>query len=263
MKPVNVRVVSCLPLFLALVFASAASAQTPPAVSGFVTGNIGLALPAADSLTTVASISNGANLEELRVTTNMSASPLIDFGGGVLIRNRWMFGASLDRTSQTSPADITMTMQHPDFHPTLTATMASEPRKRVDSGLHLSAGINVPISSRFSMRIFGGPSRLTREQDVLDSIDPDEFVNPITRTYSLTIASPGFRQIRSSAWGYHVGADGSYFFSKYVGVGGQLRYSHATFETENVLQSMIDDRPVTDSATGGGLSLAGGIRIRF
>ncbi len=263
MTPFNARVVACLPVFLALVIAPLASAQTQSAVSGFVTGNIGMARPAADTLTSIASSSDGGDRAEARLTGAMTSSPAVDFGGGVIIRNRWVLGASFDRTAESSPSDVVVTLQHPDFHPTLTATKATEPLERVDHGIHLSAGINIPIKSAFSLRVFGGPSYLTREQDILSDISVTETQSLVTRAWSATIDSFELRRVRSTAWGYHVGADGSYFLSRHVGIGGQLRYSRATFETENILQSEVDERPVHDLVKGGGLSMTAGVRVRF
>jgi len=263
MRQFNVRVVTCLPVCLALVIGSAASAQTPRAVGGFVSGNIGVILPASDALTNTAGAADGVDSIAIGLTQPMSASPAVDFGGGVIVRNRWVFGASFDRTAETSPAEVVLTLRHPEYHPTLTGTAATEPLERVEQGLHFSVGMNVPITSAFSLRVFGGPSYLTRDQAILDDLDFHEPQDQVTGAYSAKVDWTETKQVHSSAWGYHVGADGSYFFSKYVGVGGQLRYSRATFETENALQSRLEDRPMTDRVTGGGLSLAAGIRIRF
>src|SRR5262245_51474556 len=119
MRPFNVRVVACLPAFLAFVIAPPlASAQTPSAVSGFATGNIGMTRPISDTLTSVASSSAGRDRAEVRLTGEMTSSPLVDFGGGIILHNRWMLGASFDRTAESSPSDVVVTLQHPDFHPT-------------------------------------------------------------------------------------------------------------------------------------------------
>lgn len=263
MNPLSARVAAYLPVCLALLIAPTASAQTPSAVSGFVTGNFGMAQPVGDTLTSTAVAIDGNDRNEVRLTSTLKSSPLVDFGGGIVLRNRWMFGASFDRTAQSVPSDVTLTLHHPDFHPTLTTTKATDPITIVDQGVHLSAGVNIPTGSAFVLRVFGGPSHLTREQDVLSDISVSESVNSATRTFSAVIDSFELRRVRSTAWGYHLGADGSYFFSRHLGIGAQLRYTRATFETENVLQSMADDRPVTDLVKGGGLRLAAGVRLRF
>ena len=193
----------------------------------------------------------------------MKRSPLFDLGGGVIIRNRWSVGVAFDRSAESAPADINVALQHPSFHPTLMATRATEALDRVETGLHISAGYRIPITEAFSLSVFGGPSYLTRRQEVLSDIGVSEPFNTVTRTYSATIDSFETKAVRSSGWGYHVGADGSYFFSRHVGIGAQLRYTRATFETENLLQSQVDERTANDLVDAGGLRFAGGVRFRF
>ena len=265
MKPLHARVVYvALPAVLTLLSVSVTFAQTPtPRVSGFVNANIGLAQPMPDGLSSVASSRDGTDRIEVGLRSSMKRSPVFDLGGGVLFRNRWMLGASFDRSAESAPGDLSITLDHPLFHPTLTANRPTEDLERIESGLHISAGYRLPITRTFSLGVFGGPSYLTRRQQVLRDIAVSEPFDRAARSYSAIIDSYETETVRSSAWGYHLGADGSYFFSRYVGIGAQLRYTRATFDTENLLQSDVNERAVTDLVDAGGLRFAAGVRLRF
>ncbi len=265
MKPLHVCLgFTGLPALLTLLSVTVAFGQTAsPPVSVFVNANIGMAQPMPSALDSVATHVDGPDREEVGLRATMKRSPLFDLGGGVIIRNRWIVGMAFDRSAESAPADVNVTLQHPFSHPTLTASRATEDLDRVETGLHISAGYRIPITEAFSLSVFGGPSYLTRRQEVLSDIGVSEPFNTVTRTYSATIDSFETKAVRSSGWGYHVGADGSYFFSRHVGIGAQLRYARATFETENLLQSQVDERTAKDLVDAGGLRFAGGVRFRF
>ena len=265
MKSVHARVVHvALSAVFTLLCVSVTSAQPPaPRVSGFVNANIGLAQPMPDGLSSVASSLDDTGRNEVGLRSTMKRSPVVDLGGGVLFRNRWMLGASFDRSAESAPGDVSVTLDHPLFHPTLTASRLTEDLERIESGVHISAGYRFPITRTFALGVFGGPSYLTRRQQVLSDISVSEPFDRAARSYSVIINSYESETVRSSAWGYHLGADGSYFFSRYVGIGAQLRYTRATFDTENLLQSDVNERAVTDLVDAGGLRFAAGVRLRF
>ena len=61
---------------------------------------------------------------------------------------------------------------------------------------------------------------------------------------------------KGTFWGYHAGADISVFFTRSVGVGGGVRYTHA-----NIKKFEAD--AATTKGTAGGLSALAGVRFRF
>jgi opacity protein-like surface antigen len=61
---------------------------------------------------------------------------------------------------------------------------------------------------------------------------------------------------KGTFWGYHAGADVSVFFTRSVGVGGGLRYSHANI-------TGFEKDAATTSGVAGGVSVVAGVRFRF
>jgi len=249
-------------LLMALSLSMHASAQSLP-VGVYISVSGGIAQPATDSLTRVAAESDGFNREEVRTVSRLGRSGAFDIGGGVVLRKRITIGAAFDRSSSERPADVTLSLTHPAFHPTLTATKVSDPLQRNDSALHVQFGYKVPTREPLSLTFFGGPSYFTTRQEALTGINWREPFNSATRSFSATIGQLETGTVHASAWGYNVGVDGGYFFSKHVGVGGMMRYGRATVDLENPLESMAKRRTVSDEAQAGGLRTAAGLRVRF
>jgi hypothetical protein len=63
----------------------------------------------------------------------------------------------------------------------------------------------------------------------------------------------------SQSWGFNLGADVSYFVTRVVGMGGNLRYTRGA--TEIVDADLLSDGP--QKAEPGGLQMGGGVRFRF
>ena len=99
--------------------------------------------------------------------------------------------------------------------------------------------------------IFGGPSFLSVEQDIVNDFDFSESYPYDTATFTRAIATSQ----SESAVGVNVGGDVAYFFTPNVGVGGTAQYSGATVE--------MTTPSGTADVKAGGLQVGGGIRLRF
>ena len=73
---------------------------------------------------------------------------------------------------------------------------------------------------------------------------------------SVAIAGVITAERTGTVFGYHAGADVSYFFNQSVGVGGGARYSRATIK-------FSEDAGATTDGVAGGIEAAAGLRFRF
>ena len=94
---------------------------------------------------------------------------------------------------------------------------------------------------------------------------------PVFATYSIrSLAVNEVETVRGGAWGYHAGADVSYFFTPKVGVGALVRYSGATVRLENPVSSIRLTgynwpfiKPERVPIDVGRLDALAGLRLRF
>jgi hypothetical protein len=99
-------------------------------------------------------------------------------------------------------------------------------------------------SSKVQVRLYGGPTYFSVSQDLINS-----------PPHGATTAS-------TSAWGYHVGGDFGYFFTKHIGLGGGVRYSGATVTIPDTAARYSSEGQTQDVRVGG-TSLVFGLRVRF
>jgi hypothetical protein len=120
--------------------------------------------------------------------------------------------------------------------------------------------------------VFGGPSYFEAKQDVLNDYHFESYGGYWTNDGVFTYyPAPGDVQTDSATdWGYNVGADLNFFFSRNIGVGFTARYSAASIDYENPIDSHEIAHEFRDQALQqvvpfdmGGLQLAGGVRFRF
>jgi hypothetical protein len=203
------------------------------------------------------------NRDEVRADYTVKAGRSLDIGGGVIIGSGWLVGLAVSNYSDNQPGEFTLTYQHPQFHPTLTATTKTEPLAHVENTVHVQFGYALRPIGRLSVMAFGGPSHFSVRQPLIADAFVDEVFNPVSRTYSAVASHFVVETKRASQWGYHVGTDVSYNLTKTVGVGTLTRYSRATVAIDDPLQSQLRDRNVTQDFNVGGLQASGGIRVRF
>ena len=267
---------------LATTIASSAAAQPTDGVQVFVDVSGGLHQPRADGLESLATITTidpvfarDAVDDEFRTAYSLENRPMFDVGAGVLLTSGVSLGVAVSHHSDQQPGRITATLRHPAVHPTLTSSTTTDPLIHTETAVHLSVGYVVPVG-RASVRLFAGPSRFSVSHDLLARLSVDEIGDfsgfPTTgpRFTLSEISSLDFDRVRGSAWGFHVGTDVSYFFTPHVGVGGTVRYGHATTRLQNPIGSW-DITPYvppfvrirTLDVDAGGLDLLAGLRLRF
>ena len=257
-----------VPAVIAALFTAGATApataQTPKPVEVFVSLNAGLTQPATTTLSRSTVMVDPPDRNE--VTTEMTAGsgPSFDVGGGLLLRRQFFVGVAGSRFSDAQPATVAISASHPQFHPTLTASGETEDLERSESRVDLQFGYVVPNTGKFQVLLFGGPSRFSVSQEMVADFQLSEVFDPGTRTFRLVGPSDfEITKEKASGWGYHLGVDAGYMFTPKVGVGALVKYSRATLDLGDPIESTIEDRTVTKEFDAGGLQVAGGIRFRF
>jgi len=185
---------------------------------------------------------------------DVNSGPSLLVGGGVRVWRQLIVRAGYSEFSDTNAALITGTVPHPFFFNQNRSISGTEGAlKQREDVIDIGAAWLIPINRRLDVRAFGGPSFFQLKRDLLTDVtyrdeypyDTAEF-SGVSRT-----------QIKDSTVGFHVGADVTYRITGVLGVGGTVRYSHATF----TLTSPADAASMSIDA--GGLQVGGGLRLRF
>ncbi len=116
---------------------------------------------------------------------------------------------------------------------------------REETAVHLHARWTVPVGEAVEIALFGGPTFFRASQELLTEVD-------FSQEYPYDTATLGratTREYDGSTVGFNVGADIAAYFSKWVGVGGLIRFSRADLD--------LSDGSTT--VTVGGLHTAGGL----
>ena len=187
--------------------------------------------------------------ETARFTSSyeVQAGPTIDAGGAVRF---WKgLGAGVAFTSFKDDRDITIegTLPHPFFFDRQRAVSGTAPGNREETAVHVNAAFFVPVSPKFHVLIFGGPSFFSVKQTVVTDIRYSESYPFDSATFTSAVVS----EEKESKVGFNVGADVSFYFSKYFGVGGIFRFARAS------VPFSVGDLDV------GGAEVGGGVRIRI
>jgi hypothetical protein len=151
-------------------------------------------------------------------------------GGGFMLK-RWAgVGVSYSRMSRESVADLSATVPDPTFFGALATDTGTTGTtlSRHESALHISLAL-VPVrSSRLEFRMMGGPSFFTLKGDMVGAVEYEQTSNSLIAQNVITINGVSSREASGSAFGFHVGADFTYFVHRFVGIAGGVRYGRAT-----------------------------------
>lgn len=167
------------------------------------------------------------------------------FDLGVGYRFRPTVGVALGFSNFSSKTDATVTAQIPDpaffdtFH-TVNTTAAD--MTRTERAAHMRLVGFIPVSEKFEVALFGGPSLVKVSQDMPSGSVP-------TGTVNVTVAS--FQESKTGI-GLNVGLDGTYLATPGFGVGVAVHY----------LVSSVD-LPSVSGVKAGGLQAGVGVHLRF
>jgi opacity protein-like surface antigen len=177
----------------------------------------------------------------------------LDFMGGGPVWHMLGLGFAVGYHRRNQTAAIDALVPHPYFYDTFRpASFTTEPLQSREAAFHFPVIFMPPAFGAIKILAFGGPSvfRLSQTQ-VTDII-----VNEVYPYDTVTIAAVKTQEQKGTFWGFHAGADVSVFFTRSVGVGGGIRYSHANING-------FEKDAATTSGVAGGVSVVAGIRFRF
>jgi hypothetical protein len=243
----------------------AASAFAQPSsirqLGGYFMLSGGLSRPDNDRMEIVARDTYDINTFEIRTNYPLGNRPIFDIAGGVVLGARFTAGLAYARQTSRRPATMTVMLDEPAYLPLLTDSMESESLERADSSFHVQFGY---LFERGRLRVmgFGGPSRINVDGEIVSDFEANlEGDSPATAR--LVLEECYYDDVSRSGWGFNVGGDASFFFSRYVGVGVTARYSRADVMLPNYLQMMFTERDVDQRVTVGRLHAVAGARFRF
>jgi hypothetical protein len=193
------------------------------------------------------------------VPHDIGSGPLVDVGvGGRVWRN---FGIGLGYSmfrDEESPL-VTVRVPHPIvFGGTRETTVNPGALEHSEQFFHLQVLYLLPITTKFDMMFFLGPSFIRVEQDFA-SVSPADIVDvpPFT---SVSVSRATVTTGKANAVGLNVGADATYLLRRFgrgaVGVGGFLRYSGGSAEMDTPASGPLN-------IDVGGFHAGVGLRVRF
>ena len=194
-----------------------------------------------------------------------------DIGGGAWITDRLGIGVAAGRTSREYEVPVFVTVPYPNRpNAAAMARAISEPFNRVETEVHLHAAWAVVSNDRLRLRVFAGPTFFRYRDTLTDGLEASQSLSGGVNT--VTIASIGAREFTANTLGLHLGLDGSYFFSRHLGVGAMARLSRGSVDLEEpdpappttpLSNSFVPTQTGDGSVGVGGVVLGLGLRLRF
>ena len=177
----------------------------------------------------------------------------LDFMGGGPVWHSLGIGFAVGYHKRNHAATIDARIPHPYFYDTLrSATFTTAPLESREAAFNFPAILMPPAFGPVKVLLFAGPSIFRLTQTQVRSI----LVTEVPPYDTVTIHDVTTEDIKGTFWGYHAGADVAVFFTRSVGVGVGVRYSHARI-------NQFEQDAATTTGTAGGVSVVGGVRFRF
>jgi hypothetical protein len=201
--------------------------------------------------------------EPFRMTASYPKMPRATgalLGGGVGLTKGLGVAVQFVNAKYEYTAGLSITVPHPLFfnRSATDATVTNETLERKENAIDISAVYQVPTPDAWRVRVFGGPTYFKLKQELVEDIEYTQIFGIITPTNVVDITRFTQEEIDESVWGFHVGGDVSYFFSRHVGVGGTARFNRGTVSLEEEPFSLEPGELKV-----GGAIIGGGLRLRF
>lgn len=180
------------------------------------------------------------------------------YDGGIAVRlvKGLHAGVSFSVFDAKGSGQVTAQVPHPFFfnqprRVTGTATGVN----RTETAMHIQASWTAAAAGGIEITAFGGPTVFQIEQVLITRLNL-AVTDEVFPYDSLTYTSAATETLKDSVKGYNAGIDMTWRFSRHLGVGALVRYSHG----------QKDFTPTGGQATRievGGLHAGGGLRLMF
>ncbi len=188
----------------------------------------------------------------VNTTYQMKAAPGLEVGSGVRVWRNLGIGVDLSYVVKGARGSVDAQVPHPLVFGKPRAVSGVAELGRNETAVNVQVlwmiPMPMPINRRWQVAIAGGPSWISVSQDLVQDVT-------VTQTYpydTATYASVVTQRSSKARVGFNAGIDGTYLFTRRVGLGAS-----ATFARAHI--------PLGASAASdaGGLHVAGGLRLRF
>jgi hypothetical protein len=192
--------------------------------------------------------------ETARATVDypVEGGPFVDGTFAVRLWKGFGVGVGVSHFSKRGDAQVTAEVPHPFQFNQLRSIDGSTSTSRTEVGLHLQFAYLVPITDRFRVIAFAGPSRFSVEQTFVTDVQYSQSFPFDTATFSGATT----RRASASAAGFNAGADVIWMFSRQFGMGGLIQYAAA-----RVHEDAGSNREI--SVDAGGIQAGAGLRMVF
>ena len=174
-------------------------------------------------------------------------------GGGAMLSPTFGIGASVERSTASTPAAFSGAIPHPFFFARPRNISADiNGLKREELALHAELRAVWPMHPRVQIAVVGGPSLFRVSQGIVSDF-------AYTQSYpydEAQFATSDALVATKTRIGFNIGGEAAFFFTRQVGIGAKVMMSRATLDLP-----IDDDREVAVEA--GGLSTGIGLRLRF
>ena len=149
---------------------------------------------------------------------------VFDVSAGARLWRQLGVGVGVSRLSRSETVGLTGQLPHPfrfDRPRAVDGTEAGVARE--ETAIHVHARWGIPVSQSVEVALFGGPTFFSVSQAFVTGIDFDQAYpyDTATLTGAMTRTQDG------STIGFNVGVDVAVYFSRWVGVGGLIRFSRS------------------------------------
>ncbi len=183
-------------------------------------------------------------------TYQMKAAPGLDVGGGVRVWRNLGIGVGLSYVTKEANGSIDAQVPHPLAFGRPRAVSGASDLARNETVVNVQVLWMVPLSmeGRWQVAIAGGPSWVSVHQNVVEDVTVTQVYPYDTATYTGVVT----QRSSQSGVGFNAGVDGTYLYTRHVGVGASAVFTRAHVPIG-----------ATDSSNAGGLHVAAGLRLRF
>jgi hypothetical protein len=236
--------------------ASLASAQSVPSDRGYI--NVGWGVESGSS--TMTDKRTAIVYDEsatITTTSPFTSGSLFDVGVGLRVYKNFTVGVGYHQEQNDVDSTITGSIPSPIFFNRPRTLNQTEPLNRKEMATHLMIGYWLPLSDKFDVLLYGGPSFFRLNQEVVSEVLPNE-----TGATSTTVnATATVTERGKSAAGYNAGVDATYIVwsndSIRIGAGGFVRFTQASMDVQ------MQDAGSAQPTDVGGVQFGFGARIRF